>query len=71
MDRVVPGLEVDHVILDVRAGMRMAVQHLAERGRRRIAFLANPPGIWSGETKRAGYHDGLEGSIAAALGNAG
>jgi LacI family transcriptional regulator len=60
MERIVQGLPVDHVIVDARGGMRLAVEHLAERGRRRIAFIANPPGIWTGETKRAGYHDGLE-----------
>ena len=60
MERVVQGLAVDHVIPDARGGMRLAIAHLAERGRQRIAFLANPPRIWTGETKRAGYRDGLE-----------
>src|SRR3712207_3911404 len=64
MERVVAGLDVDCVIVDARGGIRQAVENLAGRGRRRIAFLANPPRIWTGEEKRDGYEEGL---VAAGL----
>jgi LacI family transcriptional regulator len=59
MDRAIRGLEVDQVLIDIRAGTRGAVMHLAERGRRRIAFIAGPPRMWTASEKLRGYREGL------------
>jgi LacI family transcriptional regulator len=59
MDRAWPSLHVDRALVDTRGGARAAVAHLAGRGRRRIAFIAGPPSIWTAEEKLAGYREGL------------
>jgi LacI family transcriptional regulator len=59
VDRALPYLHVSRVLVDVRGGARQAVQHLAARGRRRIAFIAGPAGVWTAEEKLMGYHEGL------------
>jgi LacI family transcriptional regulator len=59
MDRALPRLELDRVLVDTRAGAREAVLHLARQGRRRIAFIAGPPSISTAAEKLAGYGDGL------------
>jgi LacI family transcriptional regulator len=40
MDWATPGLQADAVVIDNEAAAAMAVQHLADRGHRRIAYLA-------------------------------
>jgi LacI family transcriptional regulator len=66
VDRALPYLDVSRVLVDIRGGARQAVQHLAERGRRRIAFIAGPAGVWTAEEKLMGYYEGL---LAASLTN--
>jgi LacI family transcriptional regulator len=61
MDRRIAGVPWDWVAVDVAAGVREAVAHLAARGRRRIAFVAGPERISTAEDKLAGYHAGLAG----------
>lgn len=59
MDRALPSLELDRVVVDTRGGARAAVDHLVARGRRRIAFIAGPAAISTATEKRLGYRDGL------------
>jgi LacI family transcriptional regulator len=62
VDRALPSLDLDRVLVDTRAGARDAVAHLAARGRRRIALIAGPPTISTAAEKLAGYRDGLTGA---------
>ena len=59
MDRALPSLLCDRVVVDTRAGASGAVRHLVERGRRRIAFIAGPPSISTAAEKRLGYEEAL------------
>ncbi|MGH2355044.1 MAG: LacI family DNA-binding transcriptional regulator [Chloroflexota bacterium] len=59
MDRALPSLDLDRVVVDTRGGAREAVAHLVQRGRRRIACIAGPPSISTATEKLAGYRDGL------------
>jgi LacI family transcriptional regulator len=56
------GLEqgpVPSVVGDDRAGIRLAVRHLAELGHRRIAHLAGPQDISTGRLRQQGFVDGM------------
>ena len=44
---------------DNRGGARQAVDHLARRGRRRIATIAGPQDMGVGQDRLDGYRDGL------------
>jgi LacI family transcriptional regulator len=59
VDRALPYLDASRVLVDTRGGARLAVQHLVQRGRRRIAFIAGPSGVWTAEEKLMGYYEGL------------
>ncbi|MCA1647580.1 MAG: LacI family transcriptional regulator [Chloroflexi bacterium] len=59
VDRALPYLDVSRVLVDTRGGARGAIQHLVDRGRRRIAFIAGPAGVWTAEEKLMGYYEGL------------
>lgn len=52
---------VDAVGIDSRHGMRLAVDHLVERGRRRIACLAGPADNPSGQARAAAFVEALAG----------
>lgn len=60
MDRRIEDATIDQVVIDTRMGTREAVRHLAGQGRRRIAFIAGPPHLWTAKEKRAGYREGLK-----------
>ena len=60
MDRALPSLEIDRVVVDTRAGARTAVEHLLAAGRRRIAFVAGPPTISTAAEKLQGYAEALD-----------
>jgi DNA-binding LacI/PurR family transcriptional regulator len=45
--------------IDNRAGARMAVEHLIERGRRHIGVLAGPQHLWSARERVRGWEDAL------------
>ncbi|MFF7974939.1 substrate-binding domain-containing protein [Streptomyces sp. NPDC007905] len=60
----VPDWSVD---VDNVAGARLAVRHLVERGRRRIATITGPLDIQAGVDRRTGYRDVLEESGLRAL----
>ncbi len=54
-----PEWEFPYVDVDGGAGLRMIVEHLLERGHRRIAALAWPPASRVGQNRIAGYLDAL------------
>ncbi len=43
-----------YVVLDDQAGAALAIQHLSDLGHRRIGYLAGPPGVETGEQRKAG-----------------
>ncbi|MFC5183421.1 LacI family DNA-binding transcriptional regulator [Actinomadura harenae] len=55
-----PGIEpVSYVDVDNRSGARQAVEHLVERGRRRIATIAGPQDMGVGIDRLTGYRAAL------------
>jgi LacI family transcriptional regulator len=50
-----PGVELDNVRADSVAGMALAVNHLAEQGRERIAFVNGPVDTVPGTARLNGY----------------
>lgn len=54
VNRAVPGID-RYVVLDDEKASRMAVEHLAELGHRRIAFLGGPPGADTAKRRRTGF----------------
>jgi LacI family transcriptional regulator, galactose operon repressor len=54
-----PGVELDTVRADSVAGMALAVGHLAEQGRERIAFVNGPVDTVPGAASRGGYLSAL------------
>lgn len=50
-----PGVELDNVRADSVTGMALAVDHLAEQGRERIAFVNGPVDTVPGAARRNGY----------------
>src|SRR5215211_5289110 len=53
------GRPASYVDADNRGGARQAVDHLARRGRRRIATIAGPQDMGVGQDRLDGYRDGL------------
>ncbi|WP_328583739.1 LacI family DNA-binding transcriptional regulator [Streptomyces sp. NBC_00370] len=53
------GAPVDSVRADSVSGVVLAVRHLLETGRRRIAFINGPADTVPGHNRRAGYHKAL------------
>ena len=53
-------IDVDSVRADSREGIGLAVEHLAEQGRRRIAFLNGPVDTVPGAARLAGYLTAME-----------
>ncbi|HYO88607.1 MAG TPA: LacI family DNA-binding transcriptional regulator [Candidatus Limnocylindrales bacterium] len=62
--RSTPSWPFTWVDTDGAAGLRIAVQHVAELGHTRIGFLGWPPPSLAGEHREAGFREGL---IAAGL----
>jgi LacI family transcriptional regulator len=56
---------VDNVRADSRRGAKLAMQHLAEQGRRRIALVDGPADTVPGKARYLGYQDGLEAAGVA------
>ena len=65
MNRLDPEHDFSSVSVDNEQGMRMSVAHLAGLGHTRIAHIAGPRQMTTGEGRRRGYVEGLR---AAALG---
>jgi LacI family transcriptional regulator len=60
LDRVLPGIVGDAVVVDNEAAGRRAVEHLAGLGHRRIALLTSQGLIHTNQARLAGYLAGLE-----------
>ncbi len=58
-DLAAPQPNVATINVDDRAGAELAVRHLVEAGRRRIAFIAGPETSISGQRRLEGYRAGL------------
>ncbi len=54
-DRIVPGFETDHVIIDDSEAAYQATKHLTDNGRRRIAHFAGPQNLLIGQKRKEGY----------------
>jgi LacI family transcriptional regulator len=52
---------VSAVVTDDAAGMRLAVEHLAGLGHRRIGHLAGPPALSTGLLRRRGFENAMAG----------
>lgn len=59
VDRVIEGLKADAVLVDNRAGARMAVEHLVALGHRRIAHIAGPQHLTTGAERLAGFREAM------------
>lgn len=61
MDRYFPGLSVPHVVVDNYNGARMAMQHLLEKGYRRIGYVTIQLDQVQMHQRRQAYEDCLQG----------
>jgi len=59
VDRIIPGFDVDSVILDAYDGGRQIAAHLLEQGYRDITFIGGVPGNSTIEARLAGCRDTL------------
>lgn len=57
--RDIPGLHLDTVIADNRAGAQVATQHLVQHGHRRIAHIGGPASAQTYVDRLDGYRDAL------------
>jgi LacI family transcriptional regulator len=60
LDRPPRGIEADTVLLDNHGGARAAVEHLLRQGHRRIAFVGDPPSLYTAGERLAGYRAAFE-----------
>ena len=60
LDTLIPGCEEDYVVVDNRLGTRLAVEHLAELGHRRIAYIGhnNSSDVPCRSERLRGYQEG-------------
>lgn len=67
IDRVLPGLSADAVVVDNELASRRAIEHLTRLGHHRIALVTSQGLIHTNQARLAGYLQGLEaGGIAPA-----
>jgi LacI family transcriptional regulator len=57
VDRPPVGLDAGFIVVDNRAGVRQAVEHLADHGHRRIAMLADARALWTSRERVAAFRD--------------
>jgi LacI family transcriptional regulator, galactose operon repressor len=62
VDRPPRGIEADTVLLDNVGGARTAVEHLLAQGHRRIAFVGDPPELYTAGRRLEGYRAALAGA---------
>jgi LacI family transcriptional regulator len=66
LDRPPRGIDADTVLLDNLGGARAATEHLLEHGHERIAFVGDPPSLYTAQERLVGYHAALESAGVAA-----
>jgi LacI family transcriptional regulator len=66
IDRIIPGIEADAVIVDNEFAARHAVEHLTGLGHTRIALLTSQGLIHTNQMRLRGYLEGLEAAGIAA-----
>jgi LacI family transcriptional regulator len=59
LDRPPRGIEADTVLFDNVGGARQAIEHLLRQGHTRIAFVGDPPSMYTASERLAGYHAAL------------
>lgn len=59
VDRIIPGMDVDSVVLDAYDGGRQIAAHLADQGYRSAVFIGGMPGNSTVEARLVGCRDGL------------
>jgi LacI family transcriptional regulator len=59
LDRPPRGVDTDTVLLDNVGGARTGVEHLLAQGHRRIAFVGDPPELYTSGERLAGYRAAL------------
>jgi LacI family transcriptional regulator len=59
LDRPPRGVEADTVLLDNLGGARAATEHLLRRGHQRIAYVGDPPPLYTAAERLAGYRAAL------------
>ena len=60
IDRVIPGVDIDSVLVDNRGGARQAVATLIEHGHQNIGFISGPRDLSSSIERERGYREALE-----------
>ena len=64
LDRPPRGVEADTVLLDNEGGARAGTEHLLRHGHERIAFVGDPPTLYTAKERLAGYRAALtEGGL--------
>ncbi len=66
LDRPPRGIEADAVLVDNLGGARSAVEHLLAHGHRRIAYVSDPPELFTAQQRLEGYLDALAAAGVAA-----
>src|SRR4051794_22381466 len=59
LDRTVPGVKTDAVLLDNVRGARECVRHMIQKGHRRIAIITGPLDVQTGRERLSGYEEAL------------
>jgi LacI family transcriptional regulator len=59
VDRTIDGLDVPCAITDSILGLRLAVDHLVNRGHRQIGYIGGPTYITTFRDRRLGFHQAL------------
>lgn len=59
LDRTVPGVKTDAVLLDNVRGARECVRHMIQKGHRRIAIITGPLDVQTGRERLQGYEEAL------------
>jgi len=67
IDRWVPGLTTDRVVVANAEGAREAVAHLIALGHRRVALVGGPEGVNVAQERRRGYSEALKAAGLAVV----
>jgi len=59
VDRFVPDLDVDYVLVDNKSGGEIAVQHLIDMRHKRIGCVLGPDRVFSSDARLEGYRNAL------------